>query len=146
MALGNAAAAEDQRRNIVARSEDERRAVICKALLEAARGPVGVGGSGTAVADGLSMLPQRPGRPGGSGVAVQPAAAPVLSHALLVTGSVTWCRTCGAYADARVRGLRGRCAGPPGRGGSGRTSIRRLLASCHPLSGECIGDKAMSLR
>ena len=82
-----------------------------------------------------------------AGLAGDSTLAQALSHALLVTGSVTWCRVCGAYADARVRGLRGRCSGPPlRRGGSGRTSIRRLMAGCHPLSGEHMGAKTMSLR
>ena len=130
------------------KSAKERRADSCRALLEAARGPVEDGRSShAAAADDQTTLPQRCAQHCRSAAVGGPAGELVLSHALLVTGSVTWCRTCGAYADARVRGLRGRCFGPPvGRGGSGRTSIRRLMAGCHPLSGEHMGAKTMSLR
>ena len=142
------AAASGQLHRVSLRSLSEKRAVSCRALLEAARGPVGVERCSTAMtADGQTTLPVRFSRLGRNVAVIPPAADPVLSHALLVTGTVTWCRTCGAYADARVRSFRGRCTGPPlGRGGSGRTSIRRLLAGCHPLSGEHLGARALSLR
>ena len=131
-----------------AESAKERRAESCRAVLEAARGPVEDGRrSPAASADDRTALPQRSAQPCRSAAVGGPTGELVLSHALLVTGSVTWCRSCGAYADARVRGLRGRCSGPPvGRGGSGRTSLRRLMAGCHPLTGEPLGAKTMSLR
>ena len=133
-------------RPVAPRRREEREREASRQL----QGPSGGGPrpcGGRPAAEGQTTLPQRCARPGRSAAVGVPAADPVLSHALLVTGSVTWCRTCGAYADARVRSFRGRCTGPPlGRGGSGRTSIRRLLAGCHPLSGEHMGAMTMSLR
>ena len=70
----------------------------------------------------------------------------VLTHSLLASSTVTWCRICGAYADARTRGILRRCPGPPGRGGSGRTSLRRLLAGRHPRTNEVLPGRALSLR
>ena len=83
-------------------------------------------------------------------VEVQPPArradVQMLTHNLLASSTVTWCRVCGAYADSRTRGILRRCPGPPGRGGSGRTSLRRLLAGRHPRTNEVLPGRALSLR
>ena len=129
-----------------------RREASCKALLEAAGslpagdqlrgapGPLRSDDSGPPALDGLLRCARV-----ASGVV--PAFEQVLTHTLLVTGPVTWCRTCGAYSHARSRGILRRCPGPPvGRGGSGRTSLRRLLAGRHPRSDEALEVRALSLR
>ena len=126
-------------RGHLAQATYEWRADCYSKLLQAARAPI--------MADVTVARTQLGARPSSIGAGGPQAAGPMLTHTLLATGPVTWCRVCGAYADARVRGLRGRCAGPPaGRGGSGRTSLRRLLAGRHPLSGEHIDATARSLR
>ena len=131
-----------------ARAHDGWRADCCRARLEAAREPAAemVGGDAAEQrgSQARAQLGPQPRRNAASGPR---SADPTLTHALLITGSVTWCRTCGAYADLRVRGLRGRCPGPPtGPGGSGRTALRRLLEGRHPLSGLHFGEKTLSLR
>ena len=140
--------ASDEQRTASAQTASEWRADCCRALLRAARATGDDGRSSAATAtEGMVARTQLGSRPGRRGAGGPQAADPMLTHALLVTGPVTWCRACGAYADARVRSLRCRCAGPPaGPGGSGRTSLRNILAGRHPLSGEHLGATARSRR
>ena len=55
-------------------------------------------------------------------------------HLLMVSGAITWCHRCGAYGEARLRGLLRPCPGPLlGRGGRS-TTLQRLRAGKHPLT------------
>ena len=57
-------------------------------------------------------------------------------HCLWVSGGITWCQVCGAYGEARLRGLLRACPGPlRGRGGRA-TTLQRLRAGRHPLTME----------
>ena len=55
-------------------------------------------------------------------------------HLLFVSGAVTWCQVCGAYGDARLRGLMRACPGPiAARSESGRAAaLRHLRNGRHP--------------
>jgi hypothetical protein len=56
-------------------------------------------------------------------------------HTRVLSGDVTWCSTCGAYADARAIGLAKPCPGPPKRGGhygGAWGKLRKLLRGVHP--------------
>ena len=64
------------------------------------------------------------------------------THRIVVTGSVTWCDRCGAYAEIRGRGLARPCRGPVAGGNRvGRllkdvqARFRALRAGKHPTSG-----------
>ena len=64
------------------------------------------------------------------------------THRILVTGCVTWCDRCGAYAEIRGRGLARPCRGPVAGGNRvGRllkdvqARLRALRAGRHPTSG-----------
>ena len=64
------------------------------------------------------------------------------THRIIVTGSVTWCDRCGAYAETRGRGLARPCRGPVTGGNKvGRqlkdvqARLRTLRAGRHPTSG-----------
>ena len=56
-------------------------------------------------------------------------------HRVHQTGTLQWCRICGAYGQSRFRDLQGRCTGPA-RGGPREGQLSRLLAGRHPLTGE----------
>ena len=56
-------------------------------------------------------------------------------HTKILSGEVTWCSTCGAYADAKAIGLTKECKGHPKRGGSyggAWGQLRKLLRGVHP--------------
>ena len=66
-------------------------------------------------------------------------------HCLWVSGGITWCQVCGAYGEARLRGLLRACPGPlRGRGGRA-TTLQRLRAGRHPLTMELL-PRAKPLR
>ena len=68
-------------------------------------------------------------------------------HRLFVSGVVTWCKVCGAYGDARLRGLLQACPGPiRGRSESGRAAaLRHLRNGRHPKTQEPL-PRAVPLR
>ena len=57
-------------------------------------------------------------------------------HSLRKSGLVTWCGTCGAFAETRVRRLVSSCMGPPSlaEGGGRRAQLMKLRAGLHPVS------------
>ena len=64
------------------------------------------------------------------------------THRMVVTGSITWCDRCGAYAETRGRGMARPCRGPVAGGNRvGRllkdvqARLRALRAGRHPTSG-----------
>ena len=69
------------------------------------------------------------------------------AHLLLVSGVVTWCQVCGAYGDARLRGLLQACPGPiRGRSESGRAAaLPHLRNGRHPKTQELL-PRAVPLR
>ena len=73
-----------------------------------------------------------------------PGSQPVTSeakrmHCVLKSGSITWCSTCGAFAEAKAVGLLGQCSGPPppelGSGGR-KAQLNRMRANRHPVTGQ----------
>ena len=60
-------------------------------------------------------------------------------HVLRMSGTVTWCGVCGAFAEARARRLLSSCNGPPlvGAGGPRAQSVY-LRASIHPVTHELL--------
>ena len=78
--------------------------------------------------------PVLPARPDG----VQQRPVPGHEHRLWLSGGITWCQVCGAYGEARLRGLLRPCPGPlRGRGGRS-TTLQRLRAGRHPLTLELL--------
>ncbi len=67
-----------------------------------------------------------------------------VGHQLRITGPLTWCTRCGAYAEHHAVGLAAPCRGAPPRGGEfGRhTKLARLRRGCHPKSGMPLAAKA----
>ncbi len=65
-------------------------------------------------------------------------------HELRITGPLTWCIRCGAYAEHHAVGLAAPCRGAPPRGGEfGRhTKLSRLRRGCHPKSGLPLAARA----
>ena len=61
------------------------------------------------------------------------------NHMLLKAGTVTWCGTCGAFAETKANRLRRACMGPPpqqhGTGGM-RSQLVLLRAGLHPATRE----------
>ena len=59
------------------------------------------------------------------------------SHVLMLSGTVLWCGTCGAFAESRANRLQRTCVGPPpqqlGSGGV-RSQLNRLRAGLHPVT------------
>jgi hypothetical protein len=62
----------------------------------------------------------------------------VFGHTMLRTGAVTWCNTCGKYADSRCAGLLESCQGPPSR----TERLSRLRRGKHPITGEVLDGVA----
>ena len=119
------------------RSRSRRRIAMADALMGAIRGGAaevtssGCAATGNSVADASSS-----GGFGSGGAAVLAAQGP--AHVLFVSGKVTWCRCCGAYADSMMRTLLRSCPGPPtGCGGRG-AQLRRFLDSAHPRTGAAL--------
>ena len=64
------------------------------------------------------------------------------THRMVITGSITWCDRCGAYAETRGRGMARPCRGPVAGGNRvGRplkdvqARLRALRAGRHPTTG-----------
>ena len=61
-------------------------------------------------------------------------------HEIAKSGTITWCTSCGCFAETRANGLGGICKGPPARvswskGTGGRQSqLDRLRAGQHPVT------------
>ena len=56
-------------------------------------------------------------------------------HVLRVSGTVTWCGVCGAFAETRARRLLSSCNGPPRFGAGGpRAQLLYLRVSIHPVT------------
>ena len=59
-------------------------------------------------------------------------------HIGLKSGSITWCGSCGCFAETRANGLSGECNGPPpkeqGSGGR-RAQLNKLRSGLHPVTG-----------
>ena len=59
------------------------------------------------------------------------------SHHLAITGSIVWCKTCGLYAESRIRSLSLACDGLPSKktstGRSRLLHLDRLATGIHPL-------------
>ena len=71
----------------------------------------------------------------------EPAGSALCRHDLAMLGSIVWCRTCGLFAEQRIRGLAEACKGKPPRGSTicwERDRCRRLdllSRGRHPVSG-----------
>ena len=67
-------------------------------------------------------------------------------HDLAVLGSIVWCRTCGLFAEQRIRALAEACRGKPPQGStiSGERDRCRKLdllsRGLHPVSGEPVSQ------
>ena len=61
------------------------------------------------------------------------------SHCLSVVGGIVWCRTCGLYAEKRIRKLIDPCTGSPGLITSTERARRRIIDKLtnglHPVLG-----------
>ena len=57
-------------------------------------------------------------------------------HSVRKSGLITWCGTCGAWAETRARRLTAACLGPPSlsTGGGRRAQLNKLRAGLHPVS------------
>ena len=65
-------------------------------------------------------------------------------HVLFLSGSVTWCKTCGRYSSKRTNALaREACAGRPQKGSEG--PLARLKAGIHPKQADLVLPRAMRL-
>ena len=56
-------------------------------------------------------------------------------HVIVRSGTLLWCRRCGAYAEERLKSLKVACGGPPGKGPRAG-QLSRLLRGLHPLKKE----------
>ena len=68
-------------------------------------------------------------------------------HELVLSGEVTWCLTCGRYAEAKAVGLTEHCKGVPiwcGSYGGAWGQLRKLQAGIHPRTGEAM-EKSVGL-
>ena len=63
------------------------------------------------------------------------------SHCLKLSGSLVWCKLCGAYADQRVKAFKKPCRGPE-KVRSKAGQLVRLRQGRHPTTGEALDDPA----
>ena len=72
-------------------------------------------------------------------MALRAAAGEGKRHDIVMSGAITWCHTCGAYADAKAKGLNFVCKVPPSKlpqGGGPYGQLQKLLAGRRPKTQE----------
>ena len=67
------------------------------------------------------------------------------AHKVTTTGDVDWCRSCGAYAELRGKGLARACPGRP-RNKWAAERLRDLQSGVHPVSSRRLANEEQSIR